>query len=559
MRIDPQGNLFYPTGTLRLHTADSRPFFIDAARQEYTLPVRMAEGPEGVILRQRGNNGTLETFLHHRAETMALVQRAVCAAGVSSVGFTLSVPEDTEVIIPAWSGIRLTKEMPDIHLGFTRLSYPDLWQAQMLLLQNRDGGLLIHAADNGTQFKALTVQHRAGRFYLTLETIPQAPFSGYIDFETREWRLIPYRGGWMQGALLYKDYMEEVFHLSAADAAKPAWADEVGLILLTDAEDPRMLTELAQIVDPSKTLLHIPGWRKQPYDVGYPDYTPDDTIQDRIAFAHRLGYRVSLHFNFIGADTAAPEYQAALSGAHTLDAYTGQPVSERYTAFGRDYAFAQINPASRKWREILTGKVKTAVDTLGADAVHLDQSLLCFNDGRGLVEGLTSMQGNVALQLDLSAALPGIAFSGEGLNEFNARCASWLQMHVYGLDSANRTWEERRFRQICPLGSVLMGDAMRLYHYPAMPATADEAYYAAWYEAGVRMGLMPTLMRISSEELVHPNAAMRRTLRESLWYQRNRPRIHPADWPSDTALELLQSSGGILRLHENNNKIMPIP
>ena len=108
MRIDPQGNLFYPTGTLRLHTADSRPFFIDAARQEYTLPVRMAEGPEGVILRQRGKNGTLETFLHHRAETMALVQRAVCAAGVSSVGFTLSVPEDTEVIIPAWSGIRFT-------------------------------------------------------------------------------------------------------------------------------------------------------------------------------------------------------------------------------------------------------------------------------------------------------------------------------------------------------------------------------------------------------------------------------------------------------------------
>ena len=100
---------------------------------------------------------------------------------------------------------------------------------------------------------------------------------------------------------------------------------------------------------------------------------------------------------------------------------------------------------------------------------------------------------------------------------------------------------------------------MRLYHYPAMPATADEAYYAAWYEAGVRMGLMPTLMRIRSEELVHPNAAMRRTLREALWYQRNRPRIHPADWPSDTALELLQSSGGILRLHENNNKIMPIP
>ena len=77
-------------------------------------------------------------------------------------------------------------------------------------------------------------------------------------------------------------------------------------------------------------------------------------------------------------------------------------------------------------------------------------------------------------------------------------------MHVYCLESANRTWEERRFRQICPLGSVLMGDAMRLYHYPAMPATADEAYYAAWYEAGVRMGLMPTLMRIRSEELVHP-------------------------------------------------------
>lgn len=61
--------------------------------------------------------------------------------------------------------------------------------------------------------------------------------------------------------------------------------------------------------------------------------------------------------------------------------------------------------------------------------------------------------------------------------------SSWLQVHVYGLDSDAQTWDDSRFNQICPLTTVLYGDYTSLYHYPAMPTTEPEQYYQAWYRA----------------------------------------------------------------------------
>jgi len=404
----------------------------------------------------------------------------------------------------------------------------------------------------------LTVQHLGSDFGITIETIPQAPFDTHVAFESVSWKAIGYNGTWEQGALIYKDYVTRAFNLSAIDVTKPNWARDIGFVVLTDIEDSSLLYELAQVVDPTKTLLHVPGWRSLPYDVGYPDYMPNNDMRERIKLAKRLGFRVGVHFNMIGADDQSPEYKGQLANVHSMEEFTKRPIYECYKAFGQQFHIAQINPASRVWRTLMAQKIISVVRDLGIDVIHLDQSFLCFNDGRGLIEGMTSMQGNVMLQQNLAEALPGTAFSGEGINELNVRYASFLQMHVYGVNSTDQTWEASRFRQIVPMAALIFGDAMSIYHYPAMPNPAIVPdYFAAWHNAGFRTGHIPTIMRVRGKQLETPNAITKQVLMEAKWTQENLPKIYSGAWKDDVPLVLELKNGNILLFRDIKGNLSP--
>lgn len=520
---------------------------------------------EAIIQHTFGSGGVIGTSVTANADgTMSLSQTAKRedGKGISSVAFSLQVPMKYDVIVPAWGGIRLTEETPDIDLKYTYLAYPREWEAQMLLIQGANGGLLVYAEDNGTQFKALNVTNDGTNFNLTIETIPQAPFDVYDEFSTVEWKMVPYKGNWPVGAGLYREFVDKTFDLPAIEASKPEWAKQIQLTVLTDIEDKEMIAELAKKVDPTKTLLELPGWRKYAYDTHYPDYTPKEGVKELIEYAHSLGYRVSVHFNMIGAALDSPEYESVLKDYHSLDAFTKKPIIEGYQAFDQDFRFSQINPASEEWRKLLVQKAVETVETLGVDGIHLDQSLICFNDGRGLVDGMTSMQGNVQLQKDLAEALPGIAFSGEGINEINMRYSSWLQQHVYGLNSGEQTWDNERFDQLLPVANVVFGDYTKLWQYPAFPSTSNEEYFQAWWRSGVhRMGIIPTLMRETTASIKNPNATMQMVLDEAKWYQDNQPKINkdPEAWKDDVLLSLSYGSGKTAAFIKDDNGEVFLP
>jgi len=542
----PGGHIFLPltgnNGCIGLTDADSM-----TLKNSKGKTAKNISGSKAEYACVFNNKRSATTVLEDNGNILALRQsvEAGDGKGISGVSFTIRVPlDEIDVLIPAWGGIKLSKSSPDIMMGFTRLEYPFMWSAQMLMLQGRDGGILVYAADNGTQFKALTVTHDDAFFNIVIQTVPQAPFRDYERFDTLEWRFVPYTGGWPAGAAIYKDYADAVYGLPEIETNKPGWAKEIQLVVLADLVGKFDVDELAKRVDPSMTLIEIPGWRVAAYDTKYPDYTPKPYQKGMIQYAQELGFRISVHFNFIGVDYDSPEYEI-LKSFESLDAYTLEPIVEKYTAYGREFRFSQINPASSEWRRILIDKAVQTVETLGVDAIHLDQDLICFNDGRGLVDGMTSLQGNVLLHKELAEALPGIAFSGEGINEINARYSSWLQQHVYGLDSGKRAWDENEFDQILPFLTAIFGGYTRLWQYPAFPVASDKPpeseYFNAWWRAGVnRMGLIPTLMRESPSSYRYPGETLRNALEVAVWYQKNQPRISldPLDWTEGVALAL---------------------
>lgn len=455
--------------------------------------------------------------------------------GISSVSFTLQVPIEYEIIIPTWNGICLTEGNSSPFM--TSLAYPRNWQAQMLLIQTTKGGLLIHAVDDGSQFKCLNIAQDESYFYLTIETIPQAPFTQYERFETCEWAFIPYEGSWQRGADIYKAFMNETFGLDEIIASKPEWAKDIELVCLMDIVDKNLVTELAKLVDPEKTLLHLVNWRTSNYDVNYPDYSVREGLKSGVDYAHELGFKVSVHANMIGAHLDNADYiEYNLQDAAVLDSKTLEQVIEGYLAYGMDYSFAQINQASTVWQDVLIEQLREIIEVVGVDVVHLDQSLLYFNDGRGLVNGMTTMQGNVELQRRLAEAYPDVVFSGEGINEFNTRYASLLQMHVYGLDNAFQSWNETWFDQILPITNYLFEEQVNVYHYPALPTTREEVeeYWQAWYRAGnQRANDITCLYRFNTTDILEPTLTGKLALWDANFRMENDPVLDESAWAED--------------------------
>ena len=52
-------------------------------------------------------------------------------------------------------------------------------------------------------------------------------------------------------------------------------------------------------MEAEQTLLVVPGWRLDPYDVDFPDYTPKPDIAARVASAQAMGFRVMLYVNIL--------------------------------------------------------------------------------------------------------------------------------------------------------------------------------------------------------------------------------------------------------------------
>lgn len=553
---EANGTLTFGYGKMRLDLAGSGLNLADGASAGEALELVKDFG-DAACVTQTYESASLETqYLPQEDGTMRLMQTARSREGVSSVRFRLVVPLRYDIIIPAWNGIRLTAENAAPYMS--RMPYPNVWQAQMILIQAENGGLLVHAMDDGTQFKALNISSDEQYFYIDMETIPQAPFTQYEEFTTVEWALVPYEGDWMRGALTYKAYAEELFHTQEIQAAKPNWADDIQLVLLMDVVDKPLADALAKLVDPAKTVLHLVNWRTSNYDMNYPDYSVRPGLKEGIDYAHALGFKVSVHANMLGAHLDNDDYiREHLEDAAVLDAVSGEMVIEGYTAFGTTYAFSQQNQANTVWQDVLIRQLTQVVEETGVDIIHLDQSLLCFNDGRGLVNGMTTMQGNVELQRRLAEALPGVVFSGEGVNEFNARYASLLQQHVYGLDNAAQTWSETWFDQICPLTTVLFGDNITFYHYPALPTTreAQEEYYQAWFRAGNQRAFeIPCLYRIGADDLLHPTRTTELVLWDAIFRMTCEPRLDTESvWGEDVLLSLKRNDGKIAQWRRSEN------
>ena len=333
----------------------------------------------------------------------------------------LLIPAEKNQVIDVTSGIR-----------YANFNYPSgRWEAQLAIVESPRGGFYVRGTDTTFQFKRLLYHSDATHFALDFITENQAPWDALTSANSVEWRFNTYAGNWQVPAGIYRDWMEAAFKPRRL-SDMPAWVGNTGLFVIHTVLNIGMLADLAQEVDPTKTLLYLTEWRKYPKDVMYPDYTAVHHKFDAfLEEARRHGFRIMLHVSFYNCSPTHPLYEE-LKQDHIR-----QP-NGKLSWWLRDEIDnpkrnAHIHLGNSQYRNLLVRQFKALRDKYAIDAFLLDVSHYIVNDANGLVEGLSSAAANVLIHNQLAEMMPEVALGGEGLHEvtfFPGKLRSTLSLRI---------------------------------------------------------------------------------------------------------------------------------
>ena len=449
--------------------------------------------------------------------------------------------ENLNLILPAQGGQIIDVTSPTTSASF---DYPEHWEAQLAIVQGKQGGFFVRGADETFQFKALHYEKDVESFAVNFETQNQAPFDTLTAAKSITWRLNTYVGDWRVPAQQYRDWMKQTFNPKRL-TEMPTWVNEIGLVVIYHGLEVGILERLAEQIDPTKTLLYLSQWRKDDYDTNYPDYTASENFGSFLRSAHQYGFRVILHTNFPGVAPSHPLY-AELQEYQFRDKWNGNPIGWFWDRLEEPGRHAFINPASSEFRKILVQQLTEVSQTYPVDAIHLDVSLIAKNDANGLIEGLNSAQGNVQLHTELTEAVPQIVFGGEGLHEVTFFRESFAQRLVYALDIKPH-----------PISTFLFSPYTLLYGHLGLPnPDIGPKLYQKYLDLYENWGVLPTLRLWSTEQLEENHLGTQRLLSiAKVWQDLGFRPDFETDWDIETLFQYVGKDDEVATLQGTDGRV----
>jgi len=473
---------------------------------------------------------------------LTIAERAVSPRpGVWGVGWWIeTIPLDYAIVVPGRSGLRLTADTPGREHTF---DYPTGWEAQLVIVEGRNRGFYVWADDVKGRFKRLVVERNDDGWRLGLITINFAPFDDLTECDSVAWRANVYRGDWRVPARRYRDWAEAHFRPTPIAEHEPSWVKDMRTLVIMGMDVP-VVEALAERLDPEQTVLYVPGWRAAGYDRDYPTYDePVERLAPFVRRAHELGYRVMLHVNYFGVDPLHPLYENFEPYQVRSPWGDHEKLWWLWTRAEPEIRFAYVNPALKAWRDHFVEAMVKLCRDYAIDALHLDQTLCLYNDHNGPIDGMTMIEGNLALHRQLREALPHVALSGEGLNEITYRHEAFAQRHAWGVSHTEGTWDRRRLAAAHPISSYLFRPYTIINGYLGCAPPTRGQLYAAWNEAYEHWGVIPTL-KPELAQVLDPTGFSRQFFDESRFWQQRRLAIDvEGPWPDDVAFPFRTADG----------------
>ncbi len=443
-------------------------------------------------IRFRGGGNEIRLLIAIDPNTDELLISGNCASdtpgvyaiqwGIDSLNFS-----NLRLILPAKS-----RQVIDTNYAIERelFRYPSShWEAQLAIVESARGGFYVRGTDNTFQFKELDYgRNPDNSFNLGFRTANHSPWDSLTSAESIIWRFNTYAGDWCVPAQIHRNWMEGAFdpwHLSDV----PSWVSDIGLVISHSRLNAELLPNLAEVVDPTKTLLYLTDWRKDRHPINYPDYTPHENFDEFLETARQHGFRVMLHASLHDMGPNHPLYPE-FQRFQYRDPWTEKLTGWLWHETDNPERNAHINPASSRWRNLIVQRLKAVWEKYNIDAFHLDTSHYVLNDGNGLIEGLSGAQGNALMHKELAQAMPGVVLGGENLHEVTFFRESFAQ---------------RGFTKgpVHPINAYLFSPYTRFYGGIKAPGTRDLLYHP-FLDTAESQGFLPSLWINKTEILTEP-------------------------------------------------------
>jgi uncharacterized protein (TIGR03437 family) len=339
-------------------------------------------------------------------------------------GFDLTAGQ---FVLPARGG--LTINAASLAFASPYVFNHDAWEVPFLLFQGAQGGLNVYSTDSKFLCKDLVISSNVQQSAnAVMRTEAPGPWKSATEAGPIEFRLIAYTGDWQSGARIYRNWRNATLPALPLSGNR-AWAANIRTVVEYGDQLPYQsstLDALAAVVNPTQTLLYLVKWRTNGFDNTFPDYSWNASVPAFISHAHALGFHVMLHTDALGVWPSGPDYPAVQQYQIRDPLNLSLQGWEWNLPPSTPNRYAIINPAAKAWRQLYLARVSPAIQTLQPDAIHLDFSA-SFNDGNGLIEGLSYNQGFVQLQKDLLAAFPNLVLGTEECFDAFAPLANFSQ------------------------------------------------------------------------------------------------------------------------------------
>ena len=453
--------------------------------------------------------------------------------GLAGVRFAIGpITCNGDLLVPAMGGIRAAPTRYQFEAPVWQ--WPTGWQLPLLMFHHPGGGLWFHSEDTKRRFKSARYREEGakGTWSIALDTDNVAPFATLDKVESVTWRLNVYAGSWTVPVDRYRKWAYAAFDIPAKEKlARPAWVDGVRLVIKHADRMPEnlivpYLDKLKEVVDPRRTLLFMTQWVDGSKGLLMPHWVASPKGIKFNDEAHKRGFRTMYFANYIGMTSNHPRFND-LKPYVIRNPYTpeleGWNLKNEWAAAAGSVALYYVSPALKAWRDLAIGEFTQLFDAHPADGLFIDQAFLMFNDGNGLQEGMTTVDGNLAYHEQLARALPGVAIAGESINEVTMQWESFFEHHPLSLhlpvDDKGKAlgWklEPGAFDRMIPILPRFLDPHTKPMGYLGFPET-QSPFYAAWRDALRVYHGIPTLTFPTFEELKDESGEVHRAIREAM-------------------------------------------
>lgn len=432
------------------------------------------------------------------------------------------IDDNLNLIAPFYQGINMRPD--DELLTGRKWTWPKDWEAGFAIMcDNESGdGFWVHTRDSSYRPKSMMTGQGTSKADIAFDSEAFGPIDENRSAGGLAWRINVFKGGWRVPAGIYRDWLWKAYDLEKEESRRREWTKDISFAVSWCPSSIDYIDELTKHVDPRKTLLHLPGWRKFGYDQNYPDYTPSDSFKEFIAYAENKGFRCMPHANSIDMDPSMPEYRFLqdfkyrelesgrfLGWGYEEGKILGVPSSNKALDVNRERnVMVKIHPGLAIWRSILTKRIDEALDQLNriTDAIFIDVTLCSWNLMNALVDNTTSMEGMKKLISQVEGIGDGLVVGGEGLNEITMQNLSFAQAHLFDSHHATRNGLER-----CggiDLNNYVFGRLCRTIGYSNLNGQTENAVLRERIHE--EHGAIPTITDVSIENLRSPNKELKR-------------------------------------------------